>query len=225
MRILVVEDNAEMAALVCEVLRDDRYAVDLATSGAEADELIFVNPYDLVVLDWGIPAPTGLELLRRWRDDGREMPVLMLTARDTVEDRIGGLDTGADDYLTKPFAVGELLARVRSLLRRREKPLTSRLATADLELDRSSHRVTLGGSLIELSPKEFAVLEALLDRRDQVLSRSEIEESAWDHDSEPMANVVDVIIHRLRKKIDGGRDGRLIHTVRGAGYVLRSERS
>ena len=225
MRILVVEDNAEMAAVVCEVLRDDRYAVDLAETGAEADELIYVNSYDLVVLDWGIPAPSGLELLGRWRRDGREMPVLMLTARDTVEDRIGGLDTGADDYLTKPFAVGELLARVRSLLRRRSRPLTARLASADLELDRSSHQATVAGSPIELSPKEFAVLEVLLDRRDEVLSRSEIEESAWDHESEPMANVVDVIIHRLRKKIDGGREGRLIHTVRGAGYVLRSERS
>ena len=225
MRILVVEDNAEMAALVCELLRDACYAVDLATSSLDADELVLANDYDLVVLDWGLPTTSGLEVLRRWRSEGRQTPVLMLTARDAVEDRIGGLDTGADDYLTKPFAVGELLARVRSLLRRRERPLTTRLEAADLVLDRAQQQVTVAGESVDLSPKELAVLEVLLDRRDQVMSRGEIEESAWDHGADPMANVVDVTIYRLRKKIDGGREGRLIHTVRGAGYVLRSQRT
>lgn len=225
MRILVVEDNAEMASLICEVLRDAFYAVDHAASGQEASELMAINEYDLAVLDWGIPAPSGLELLRDWRAQGLGLPVLMLTARDAVEDRIGGLDTGADDYLTKPFSFAELLARVRSLLRRRDQALVLDLEAGDLVLDRSRHRVTVGGEPVELSPKEFAVLEYMLLHRDTVVSRGDIEEHAWDHGSDPMANVVDVTIHRLRKKIDGGRGGRLIHTIRGAGYVLRGSRT
>ena len=149
----------------------------------------------------------------------------MLTGRDKVEDKAGGLDTGADDYLTKPFSFVEMLARVRSLLRRRERPLELTLSAGDLELDRSRHQVKVQGDLVMLSPKEFGVLEYLLRRKDEVVTRTDIEEHAWDEASDPMANVVDVTIHRLRKKIDGGRDGKLIHTVRGVGYVLRSERT
>ena len=225
MKILVVEDDPRMSALICEVLEDACYAVDPAADGETAADLMDVNEYDLVVLDWSIPSPSGIELLRNWRREGRTLPILMLTGRDAVEDRVGGLDTGADDYLTKPFSFVELLARVRSLLRRRERPLRMTLTAGDLELDRARHRVTVAGRPVVLSPKEFAVLEYLLARKNEVVTRIEIEEHAWDEASEPMANVVDVVIHRLRKKIDGGRDERLIHTVRGVGYMLRSERS
>jgi DNA-binding response OmpR family regulator len=225
MRILVVEDDERLSGLICEVLGEACYATDLAADGETAAEMVDVNDYDLVVLDWGIPAPSGIELLRTWRRQGHSMPILMLTARDAVEDRVGGLDTGADDYLTKPFSFVELLARVRSLLRRREVPLQLALEAGDLKLYRSKHKVTVGGEPILLSPKEFAVLEYLLTRKDEVITRTDIEEHAWDEASEPMANVVDVVIHRLRKKVDGGRGGKLIHTVRGVGYVLRSERT
>jgi len=225
MRIMVVEDDPRLSELIREVLEDACYAADLAADGETAAELMDINDYDLVVLDWGIPAPSGIELLRTWRRQGHNIPILMLTARDAVEDRVGGLDTGADDYLTKPFSFVELLARVRSLLRRREVPLQLALEADDLKLDRGKHQVTVAGEPVVLSPKEFGVLEYLLSRRDEVITRTDIEEHAWDEASEPMANVVDVVIHRLRKKIDGGRQGRLIHTVRGVGYVLKGQRS
>ena len=167
MRILVVEDEESLAEALVEVLEDQSYAVDLAADGATADELAAINDYDLVVLDWTIPAPTGIELLRMWRGQGMGFPVLMLTARKDVGARVDGLDTGADDYLTKPFAFAELLARVRSLLRRREKRLQT-LAAEDLELERASRHVTVGGRPLDLSPKEFGILEYLLSpgRRD-----------------------------------------------------------
>ncbi len=225
MRILVVEDDPKMLDLICEVLQDACYAVDPAADGESADALMELNTYDLVVLDWGIPAPSGIELLRKWRQQGRSLPILMLTGRDAVTDRAGGLDTGADDYLTKPFSFVEMLARVRSLLRRREVPLQIVLEAGDLRLERSRHLVTVAGRPISLSPKEFAVLEYMLRRKDEVLTRTDIEEHAWDEASDPMANVVDVTIHRMRKKIDGASERKLIHTVRGVGYVLRSERS
>lgn len=225
MRILVVEDDPQLSALTREALEYACYAVDTAADGATAGELMEVNTYDLVVLDWGIPAPSGIELLRAWRQQGQSLPVLMLTARDAVEDRVGGLDTGADDYLTKPFSFAELLARVRSLLRRRGKRLQVALEAGDVFLDRGKHLVTVAGRPTPVSPKEFAVLEYLLRRKDEVVTRTEVEEHVWDDAAEPMANVVDVVIHRLRKKIDGDRPERLIHTVRGVGYTLRSERS
>ena len=223
MRILVVEDEIELAEVLVEALKDESYAVDLAGDAETADELASINPYDLVVLDWGIPGRPGIELLRRWRREGRDMPVLMLTGRGGLEDRVDGLDTGADDYLTKPFSFPELLARVRSLLRRRERSLQSQQA-GDLELERSTRQVTVGGEPIELSPKEFTVLEFLLSRLDEPVSRTEITEHAWDDSFDAMSNVVDVIIHRLRRKIDGDRDERLLHTLKGVGYVLRSRR-
>lgn len=225
MRILVVEDEPRQAELIREVLEDACYAVDPAADGETAAELMEVNDYDLVVLDWGIPAPSGIELLSTWRRQGHSMPILMLTGRDEVKDRVGGLDTGADDYLIKPCSLVELLARVRSLLRRREIPLQLALEAGDLKLDRSKHQVTVAAEPVVLSPKEFGVLEYLLSRKDEVVTRADIEEHAWDEASDPMANVVDVVIHRLRKKVDGGRQGRLIHTVRGVGYMLRSQRT
>lgn len=225
MRILVVEDERVLAEALVEALQQEFYAVDLACDGETASELADINEYDLIVLDWTIPPPTGIELLRSWRRAGREMPVLMLTGRSTVDDRVGGLDTGADDYLTKPFSLMEFLARVRSLLRRRAKPLQAVLQADDLEMDRAARRVTVGGHSLDLSPKEFALLEYLLSRKDQVVTRTEISEHVWDDSFDPLGNVVDVTVHRLRRKIDGDRDKRLLHTLKGVGYVLRSERA
>lgn len=225
MRILLVEDDRIIAAAVEEALVVSHYAVDCVSDGVSADEMMAVNSYDAVVLDWGIPGPSGLELLRDWRGNGIETPVLMLTGRADVSDRVDGLDSGADDYLTKPFSVAELLARLRSLIRRRDRALQLELVAGDVIMDRSGHQVTVGGAVVELSPKEFALLEYLLHRCDEVVSRSEISEHVWDDAFDPMSNVIDVTVFRLRRKIDGDRSAALLHTVKGAGYVLRSERS
>ncbi|MEE8524710.1 MAG: response regulator transcription factor [Thermoanaerobaculia bacterium] len=171
MRILVVEDEDSLAEALVEALEDEAYAVDLAADGITADELMSYSDYDLVVLDWTIPAPTGIELLRKWRGQAIATPVLMLTGRGDVGDRVDGLDTGADDYLTKPFSFVELLARVRSLLRRRSKDLET-LQAGDLELERASRRVTVGGEVLDLPPKEFGILEYLLSRADETVSRT-----------------------------------------------------
>jgi DNA-binding response OmpR family regulator len=223
MRILVVEDDRPIAEAIVETLRDERYAVDLAATGEEASEMVAVNDYDLVVLDWSIPPPTGIELLREWRSQGLELPVLMLTGHTDVEDRVGGLDTGADDYLTKPFRFAELLARVRSLLRRRARPLDPPLAVADVVVDRARLEVEVAGEPVELTPKEFALLEYLIRRRGEVVSRTDLAEHVWDGSFDSLSNVIDVTVFRLRQKLDAGRDRKLIHTVKGAGYVLREE--
>jgi len=183
-----------------------------------------VNAYDLVILDWTIPAPSGLDLLRRWRAEGNDTPVLMLTGRADLADRVGGLDTGADDYLTKPFAFDELLARARSLLRRRGRPLVVALTAADVEMDRGAHTVRVAGEPIELAPKEFAVLEYLLARKGQVVSRTELAEHVWDDSFDAMSNVIDVILYRLRRKIDGDHEEKLLQTLKGVGYRLRDRR-
>ena len=225
MRILVVEDNEELADALVEGLGLERYAVDLARDGETAFESMAINDYDLVVLDWNLPPPTGIELLRMWRRAGNGTPVLMLTAKDRVQDRVDGLDVGADDYLTKPFAFAELLARVRSLMRRREKDLQSELRAGDLLMDRASHRVTRGEQLLQLSPKEFAVLEYLLTRTGRVVRRTELSAHVWNDHTETMSNVIDVLVHRLRKKIDGGRETKLLQTIVGVGYMLEAGRS
>jgi DNA-binding response OmpR family regulator len=225
MRLLVVEDEEALAEAIVEALRLEHYAVDLAPSGKTAEELVAVNAYDLIVLDWTIPPPDGIELLAAWRGAGLDTAILMLTGRDSVEDRVVGLDRGADDYLTKPFSLAELLARVRSLLRRRARPLQQSLVVGDLDMDRAARRVTVSGREIGLSPKEFAVLEYLLSHPDEVVTRTDLIEHVWDDSFDAMSNVVDVVVHRLRKKIDGGSEARLLHTVKGAGYLLRSERN
>ncbi len=224
MRILTVEDNLVLGEAIVEILRDENYAVDYAENGATASELMATNDYDLVVLDRQIPSPDGIELLRQWRSESIATPVLMLTALGEVEAKISGLDAGADDYLTKPFVFGELLARVRALLRRRNRPLQPAFAAGDLRLDRVRRIVTVGGRTIEVSPKEFAMLEYLLVRLGEAVSRFEIEEHVWDSAFDSTANVVDVLIHRLRKKIDHGRSKTLIHTMKGFGYRLSAER-
>jgi DNA-binding response OmpR family regulator len=224
LRILVVEDEAVLAQALAEALEGEFYAVDLAPDGQTASELADVNEYDLIVLDWTIPPPTGIELLRSWRGLGKDMPVLMLTARSGIGDRVDGLDTGADDFLTKPFSLPEFLARVRSLMRRRSKPMRTTLAAGDLEMDRAARRVTVAGEPLELSPKEFALLEYLLNRKDEVVTRAEISEHVWDDSFDSLGNVIDVTVHRLRKKIDGENGAKLLHTLKGVGYVLRSQR-
>ena len=223
MRILLVEDDEDLAEALVDALEDESYAVDLAADGDTADELASINTYDLVILDWTIPSPDGIELLRRWRSSGDTTPVLMLTGRREVEDRVDGLDTGADDYLTKPFSFVELMARVRSLLRRRATKISA-MRAGDLELDRAGYRVTIEGQPVELAPKEFAILEYLLSRLGETVSRTDLVEHVWDDSFDAMSNVVDVMIYRLRKKIDGGREGRLLETVKGVGYRLRRER-
>lgn len=225
MRILVVEDEPVLAEATVEALRLETYAVDLAADGGSADELMAVNDYDAVVLDWSIPAPDGIELLRMWRTAGRKTPVLMLTGRTSVAERIEGLDGGADDYLTKPFSLRELLARVRSLLRRPATMVQTELVADDLTMDRAAHTVRVDDRRVDLSPKEYCVLEYLLTRCDEVVSRTDLIEHAWDDSFDSMSNVVDVVVHRLRRKIDGEREQRLLHTVKGAGYRLSSRRS
>jgi DNA-binding response OmpR family regulator len=224
MRILVVEDDSSLAAAVVEVLREERYAVDHAATGEEASELAAVNEYDLVLLDWTIPPPTGIELLRQWRAEGKTVPVLMLTGHGDLAHTVDGLDTGADDYLAKPFRFAELTARVRSLLRRKSRPLGEPLTAGDLVMDRAAMAVTVGGRPLELSAKEFALLEYLLRRKGEVVSRTDLAEHVWDESFDSFSNVIDVTVFRLRKKIDGERPDRLLHTVKGAGYVLRGER-
>ncbi len=221
MRLLVVEDEALLADAIVEGLREEAYAVDLATCGSEASELAAVNPYDLVVLDRSIPPPNGIELLRQWRKEGKSFPVLMLTGSGGIGDRVGGLDAGADDYLTKPYDFAELLARVRSLLRRGHQPYLGELRCGELELNRAGRTVTRSGQPLELRPKEFAVLEMLLNHAGEVVSRTELVEHVWDDSFDSMSNVVDVTLHRVRKQVDGGRDQPMIETVKGVGYRLR----
>lgn len=224
MRILVVEDEPLLADAIVEVLQDEAYAVDLARDGASAALLMDVNTYDLALLDWTLPPPTGIELLQAWRERGMQMPVLMLTARADLVDRVSGLDTGADDYLTKPFAFDEMLARVRSLLRRRSQPLQTRLEVADLVMDRAARTVTVAGARIELRRKEFAVLEFLLHHPDEVVTRTQLSEHVWDDRFDSVSNAIDVAVHRLRRKIDADRPERLLHSVKGVGYMLKSRR-
>ncbi len=224
MKILVVEDDRRLSEALRQVLTDDAYAVDTAYDGTTAYDLAEVNDYDLIVLDLTIPPPTGLELLKIWRAAGVSLPILVLTALDEVRDRVKGLDTGADDYLAKPFDFDALLARVRSLLRRRSRSKISTYRAGDVEMQRATRRVEVAGRHLPLSPKEFALLEYLLMHQDTLVTRTEISEHVWDSSFDSMSNVVNVFIYRLRKKIDGESDKKLIHTVPGQGYVLRSRR-
>ena len=225
MRLLVVEDDEEMAGALIEALTGEGYAADLALDGKRAHELMSVNAYDLVVLDRRIPPPTGLDLLRVWRESGITTPVLLLTADGSIRDKVEGLDLGADDYLAKPFAFAEFHARLRSLLRRRDKPVMAKLVAADVVLDRDRHEVTVAGEPARLTPKEFALLEYLLVKKDQVVSRSELSEHVWDDRFDPSSNVIDVLIHRVRSKIDRNRNEKLLHTVLSVGYTIKNERS
>jgi heavy metal response regulator len=223
MRILVVEDEPGIARFIRQGLSEAGYAVDVASDGEEGLDYALAAPYDLIILDILLPKMDGLRLLRELRERGVRTPVLLLTALDTVEDRVKGLDSGADDYLVKPFAFPELLARVRALLRR--PPLQSNpvLRVGDLELDTVRREVRRAGRRIDLSPREFSLLEYLMRHPNQVLTRTQIAEHIWNFDFYAESNVVDVYIGYLRRKIDRGFDRPLIHTVRGVGYRLSAE--
>jgi heavy metal response regulator len=221
MRILVVEDEQKVASFIQKGLAEEGYAVDVAADGEEGLAMALDGVHDLVVLDIMLPRRDGLAVLRELRDRRVQTPVLLLTARDAVPDRVAGLDTGADDYLVKPFAFEELLARIRALLRRRAGERTAVLAAADLRLDPATREVRRGGKKIDLTPKEYALLEYLVRNKGRVLSRALITQHVWDYDFDTETNVIDVYINYLRKKVDADFTPRLIHTVRGAGYVLR----
>jgi heavy metal response regulator len=223
MRILVVEDEEKVASFIRKGLMEEHYAVDVALDGEEGLSMAQLSPYDLLILDLMLPKLDGYRLLQRLRSDGVEIPVLVLTARDGVGDKVRGLDLGADDYLTKPFAFAELLARVRALLRRGKPQRLPILKVADLTLDPATRRVARGGSPIELTAKEYALLEYLMRHTGQVLTRTMISEHVWDQTFDSYTNVIDVYVNYLRKKIDQGFEPKLIHTVRGVGYSLREE--
>ena len=223
MRVLVVEDTVRMGRLIQRGLREQGYAVDLAQTGEDGLWLASENPYDVMVLDVGLPDLDGFEVCRRLREGERWMPVLMLTARDAVDDRVTGLDSGADDYLVKPFDFIELLARVRALVRRGAPDRPATLRVGDLSLDPATHRVARGDVGVELTAKEFAMLELFMRRPGEVLSRMWLLEHAWDFAYEGGSNIVDVYIRYLRGKIDRPFHRHSLETVRGAGYRLRDD--
>jgi two-component system OmpR family response regulator len=221
MRILVVEDELKMASLIRRGLVEEGHATDVTPSGEDAVWMAEAHPYDVVVLDVMLPGLSGFETCRRLRNAGVWTPVLMLTARDAVDDRVAGLDAGADDYLTKPFSFAELLARLRALARRGGVERPAQLAVGDLVLDPATRQAWRGDTEIHLSPKEFALLEAFMRRPGQVLSRLQLLEHAWDFAYENRSNVVDVYVRYLREKIDRSFGTDSIETVRGVGYRLR----
>jgi two-component system copper resistance phosphate regulon response regulator CusR len=225
MRILLAEDERDLNRIVAQKLKSDGYSVDCCYDGEEAIDILSYTEYDAVILDIMMPKADGFAVLRSLRDANRTTPVLFLTARDSIEDRVKGLDSGANDYLVKPFSLEELSARVRVMTRTAVGRVSNVLSAADLTLDSAAHRVQRGGRTIELSAKEFALLEYLLHNKGTVLSREKIENHIWNFDYEGGTNVVDVYIRYLRKKIDDGQEHKLIHTVRGKGYVLREEES
>ena len=220
MRVLVVEDDSRVAALLAKGLREQSYAVDLAADGEHALYQAAINTYDLIVLDVMLPRKDGHVVCRELRSGGFRAPILMLTARDAVDDRVAGLDCGADDYLTKPFDFKELLARLRALLRR-SSTIRPQLATvADLSVDTASHAVTRAGKPVSLTAKEYALLEFLVLNQGRVLGREQIAEHVWDENFDALSNTIDVYVKRLRVKLDTGHSPRLIHTRRGEGYLL-----
>jgi DNA-binding response OmpR family regulator len=220
MRLLLVEDDKKAARVLARGFGEEGFVVDTAPSGEIGDELAAANRYDAIVLDWLLPRKDGLSLCRELRSRGIRTPILMLTARDSLPDRISGLDSGADDYLTKPFAFEELLARIRALLRRSELTRPPVLKVADLTLDPVTHRVARGAVEIALTPKEYAILETLMRHAGQVVSRTRIGESVWGDDPDDLTNVVDVHVSHLRRKIDASGRPQLIHTVRSRGFRL-----
>lgn len=223
MRILVVEDEPKLNELITARLRREHYSIDSCLSGDAAIDYLACAQYDLLVLDIMLPGISGLELLRSLRGRGDKTPVLLLTALDSIPDRVSGLDSGADDYLVKPFAFDELLARIRVLLRRSAGSVSNVYTLADLTVDCDARTVKRGETNISLSAKEFAILEYLIRNSGIVLSRERISNHIWNYDYEGGSNIVDVYIRYLRKKIDDGFEKKLIHTVRGVGYVLREE--
>jgi DNA-binding response OmpR family regulator len=221
MRLLVVEDEARLASTLAKGLAEHGFAVDVARDGEEALSYALAEPYDLIILDLMLPKLNGIDVCRQLRSRGRNVPVLMLTARDTIDDRVDGLDSGADDYLVKPFAFRELAARVRALLRRDGLSKDPLLKVGDLTIDTVSHDVQRAGQPVHLTSKEYALLELFAHNLNRVLTRAQIAEHIWDFSFVAMSNVVDVYVGYLRRKLQDDREPRLIHTVRGVGYQLR----
>ncbi len=221
MRILLVEDNRRLSNSLKASLLDDGYAVDVAYDGVEGQELAEMTPYDIIILDIMLPRRDGIEVCRELRRQRIPAQILMLTARDAVEDRVKGLDSGADDYLIKPFALEELRARLRALLRRESADKSTLLQVGDLTLDPATHFVSRGGKPVELTSKEFALLEYLMRNPNRLVTREMAQDHVWSYDYDGASNVVDVYIRRLRRKIDEPFDVKLIETVRGVGYRIR----
>jgi two-component system, OmpR family, copper resistance phosphate regulon response regulator CusR len=224
MRILVVEDERRIAAFIEKGLREENYAVDVAYDGIEALDWASAVDYDLILLDVLLPHKDGIEVCQELRAQGSRVPILMITARDAIEDRVRGLDSGADDYLVKPFAFPELAARIRALLRRGGEIKTPHLQVGELVLDTLTRRATRSGQVIELSTREYALLEFLMRHPGQVLSRTQIVDHVWSYDFAATSNVVDVYIGYLRRKVDDGFEAKLIRTMRGSGYTIEAER-
>ena len=222
MRILIVEDEKKVAGFIKKGLEEETYAVDVAYDGEEGFHLADMNQYDMIILDLMLPKMDGLEVLTRLRDKKVSTPILLLTAKDAVDDKVTGLNKGADDYLTKPFAFSELLARIRSLLRRGQAETQTELKVGDLILDMVSHKVSREGEEIELTGKEYSLLEYFMRNEGKVLTRTMIAEHVWDYNFDTFTNVIDVYVNHLRKKIDKQYPAKLLHTLRGVGYVMRT---
>ena len=221
MRILIVEDEKKVAAFIKKGLEEETYAVDIAMDGEEGLHLGEQNQYDLIILDLMLPKINGLEILSILRSKKIETPILLLTAKDSVDDKVEGLNQGADDYLTKPFAFSELLARIRVLLRRGKAETKTTLEIADLPLNLVSHKVNRGNEEIELTGKEYSLLEYFMRNQEKVLTRTMIAEHVWDYNFDTFTNVIDVYVNHLRKKIDKNFSTKLLHTLRGVGYVMK----
>jgi len=223
MRILVVEDEKKVASFIKRGLEEESFSVDMANDGEEGLYMAESNPYDLILMDLMLPKMDGLSVIKELRNKGNKTPVLCLTAKDTVEDIVSGLDSGSDDYLTKPFAFAELVARVRALLRRGTQDRGAEIRFADLRLDPVAHKVWRGNKEIELTAKEYALLEYFMRNPNQILTRTMIAEHVWDYTFDSFTNIIDVYVNYLRKKVDRDYEKKLIHTVRGIGYVMKEE--
>ncbi len=221
MRILLVEDNQSILVATSKRLESNGYSVDTCKNGQDAQEFISLTPYDCIVLDIMLPGLDGLSVLKEMRQHSNNTPVLLLTAKDAIEDRVAGLDAGADDYLVKPFALDELLARIRALLRRQGAERKNELSIYDLSVDLANHDVVRAGKKIELTSKEFAILEYLLRNKNRILTREQIVEHVWNYDFDCSSNIIDVYIRYLRSKIDEGFNKKLITTIRGSGYIIK----
>lgn len=225
MQVLLVEDDDQVASFIRRGMKDEQFDVQVASDGAAAMSATSCGVFDLVVLDWHLPARSGLEVLQSLRAGGSAVPVLMLTGRDELADKVAGFGAGADDYLTKPFSFEELIARVRALLRRRGSLMPSVMCVGDLELDSVRHRAQRAGNRIDLTQREYSILEHLMRNSGHVVSRTKLAEHVWEQDFDPMSNVIDVHMARLRRKIDGAFEPKLLRTIRGSGYMLRDPAS
>ncbi len=221
MRILLVEDEKRMADFVTKGLKEERYVIDVAHNGEDALFLVDVNPYDLIILDLMLPDTNGLAICKHIRNKKMDTPILIITAKDSVRDKVKGLDFGADDYLTKPFSFDEFLARVRALLRRKRADKMSMLRVADLELNQLTHKVKRAGKDIDLTSKEYALLEYFIMNANEVITRTMISEHVWNEEFDSLSNIIDVFVNHLRNKIDKDFGKPLIHTIHGTGYILK----